>query len=181
MALEGLAVDDETAGAEADPSEIRFPRALALSYGKELEFARMRRSLDAALALDPEDAETAEILFKDTGDKIRRTLEKKIPGAPHESLLVVDAAVGRMGPIDPRPVGTDTLFQVYEAGNPLLSTVALKEVARGALRAENPELLTVILPQTIGKQPREIRDLLAEPEGLGQSDERVRKRGLGVS
>ena len=28
-------------------------------------------------------------------DKIRRTLEKKIPGAPHESLLVVDAAVGR--------------------------------------------------------------------------------------
>ena len=47
------------AGAEADPSEIRFPRALALSYGKELEFARMRRSLDAALALDPEDTETA--------------------------------------------------------------------------------------------------------------------------
>ena len=45
--------------AEADPSEIRFPRALALSYGKELEFAPMRRSLDAALALDPEDAETA--------------------------------------------------------------------------------------------------------------------------
>ena len=33
---------------------------------------------------------------------------------------------------------------------------------RGALRAENPELLTVILPQTIGKQPREIRDLLGQ-------------------
>lgn len=28
-------------------------------------------------------------------DKIRRTLGKKIPGAPHEALLVVDAAVGR--------------------------------------------------------------------------------------
>ena len=27
--------------------------------------------------------------------KIRRTLEKQIPGAPHDSLLVVDAAVGR--------------------------------------------------------------------------------------
>jgi len=33
---------------------------------------------------------------------------------------------------------------------------------RGALRAENPELLTVILPQTIGRQPREIRDLLGQ-------------------
>jgi len=33
---------------------------------------------------------------------------------------------------------------------------------RGALRAENQDLLTVILPQTVLKQPREIRDLLAE-------------------
>ena len=33
---------------------------------------------------------------------------------------------------------------------------------RGALRAENPELLTVILPQTLGRQPREIRDLIGQ-------------------
>ena len=33
---------------------------------------------------------------------------------------------------------------------------------RGALRAENPDLLTVILPQTLGRQPREIRDLLGQ-------------------
>ena len=33
---------------------------------------------------------------------------------------------------------------------------------RGALRAEQPELLTVILPQTVARQPREIRDLLGE-------------------
>ena len=33
---------------------------------------------------------------------------------------------------------------------------------RGALRAENQDLLTVILPQTILKQPREIRDLLGQ-------------------
>ena len=32
----------------------------------------------------------------------------------------------------------------------------------GALRAENPELLTVILPQTVTKQPREIRELLGQ-------------------
>merc|ERR1719379_823089 len=31
---------------------------------------------------------------------------------------------------------------------------------RGALRAENPDLLTVILPQTRAKQPLEIRKLL---------------------
>jgi len=33
---------------------------------------------------------------------------------------------------------------------------------RGALRAENQDLLTVILPQTVLKQPREIRDLLGQ-------------------
>ena len=33
---------------------------------------------------------------------------------------------------------------------------------RGALRAEQPELLTVILPQTVARQPREIRELLGE-------------------
>ena len=33
---------------------------------------------------------------------------------------------------------------------------------RGALRAENPELLTVILPQTVARQPREIRDLIGQ-------------------
>lgn len=37
---------------------------------------------------------------------------------------------------------------------------------RGALRAENPELLTVILPQTVGRQPREIRELLGQVEQL---------------
>ena len=33
---------------------------------------------------------------------------------------------------------------------------------RGALRAGNQELLTVILPQTIQRQPQEIRDLLGQ-------------------
>lgn len=33
---------------------------------------------------------------------------------------------------------------------------------RGALRAEFPDLLTVILPQTVGRQPREIRELLGQ-------------------
>lgn len=38
-------------------------------------------------------------------------------------------------------------------------------VIRGALRAEQPELLTVVLPQSLAKQPRESRELL---EGVAQ-------------
>ena len=38
-------------------------------------------------------------------------------------------------------------------------------VIRGALRAEKPELLTVVLPQSLAKQPRESRELL---EGVQQ-------------
>ena len=38
-------------------------------------------------------------------------------------------------------------------------------VIRGALRAERPELLTVVLPQSLAKQPRESRELL---EGVAQ-------------
>ncbi|KAJ1637646.1 hypothetical protein T492DRAFT_950000 [Pavlovales sp. CCMP2436] len=41
-------------------------------------------------------------------------------------------------------------------------------VIRGALRAENPSLLTVILPQTIAKQPEETRGLLSQVEQLIQ-------------
>lgn len=35
-------------------------------------------------------------------------------------------------------------------------------VIRGALRAENPELLTVVLPQSLSKQPPESQELLAQ-------------------
>jgi hypothetical protein len=41
-------------------------------------------------------------------------------------------------------------------------------VIRGALRAENQSLLTVILPQTIERQPEETRELLAQVEQLIQ-------------
>lgn len=37
---------------------------------------------------------------------------------------------------------------------------------RGALRAQNGELLTVILPQTIARQPREIRELLGQVQNV---------------
>ena len=37
---------------------------------------------------------------------------------------------------------------------------------RGALRAESPDLLTVILPQTRQKQPNEVRELLAKVQNV---------------
>ena len=37
---------------------------------------------------------------------------------------------------------------------------------RGALRAEDPELLTVVLPQSLAKQPAESQQLLENVEGL---------------
>ena len=35
-------------------------------------------------------------------------------------------------------------------------------VIRGALRAEKPELLTVVLPQSLSKQPPESQELLSQ-------------------
>ena len=39
-------------------------------------------------------------------------------------------------------------------------------VVRGALRAERPDLLTVILPQSLDKQPEELHELLGSVENL---------------
>jgi hypothetical protein len=39
-------------------------------------------------------------------------------------------------------------------------------VIRGALRAEKPELLTVILPQSLKKQPPESQELLSKVQNL---------------
>ena len=39
-------------------------------------------------------------------------------------------------------------------------------VIRGALRAERPDLLTVILPQSVSKQPEESRELLKKVENV---------------
>ena len=39
-------------------------------------------------------------------------------------------------------------------------------VIRGALRAERPDLLTVVLPQSLSKQPEESRELLVQVENV---------------
>ena len=37
---------------------------------------------------------------------------------------------------------------------------------RGALRAERPDLLTVVLPQSLAKQPEESRELLEKVKNV---------------
>ena len=51
---------------------------------------------------------------------------------------VVDASAGRMGTVDARPVRPDTLFQLFQAGAPLLSAMVLQAVARGDLSLDDP-------------------------------------------
>jgi aarF domain-containing kinase len=46
---------------------------------------------------------------------------------------LVDAAAGRMGPVDPRPVVPNTLFQLFQAGAPCLAALVLLQVERGVL------------------------------------------------
>lgn len=44
-------------------------------------------------------------------------------------------------------------------------------VIRGALRAERPELLTVVLPQSLSRQPKESRELLSEVANIIETPE----------
>ena len=55
------------------------------------------------------------------------------------------------------------LFCFYFQKSPIFTSGAsgtTAAVLRGALRAEKPELLTVILPQSLKKQPPESQELL---------------------
>ena len=52
--------------------------------------------------------------------------------------VIVDACAGVMGPVDPRPVRSDSLFQLFQAGCPLLSTRVLMHAERGAASLDAP-------------------------------------------
>lgn len=63
-----------------------------------------------------------------------------------------------------------TSNHIYTSG----ATGTNAAVIRGALRAERPELLTVVLPQSLSKQPKESRELLsqvANVEEMSENDE----------
>ena len=88
---------------------------------------------------------------------------------------VVDAAIGQMGAVDPRPVRSDSLFQLFGAGSPLLSTLVLKEVQRGALRLDAPVAATWPEFAAGGKTELTISQLLNHQTGLsGAIPERAR-------
>ena len=57
------------------------------------------------------------------------------------------------------------LFCVYLQNNRIYTSGATgtnAAVIRGALRAEKPDLLTVVLPQSLSKQPPESQELLSQ-------------------
>ena len=61
--------------------------------------------------------------------------------------------------------GESILAHVRSQGNHIFTSGATgtnAAVIRGALRAEKPELLTVVLPQSLHKQPPESQELLQE-------------------
>ena len=82
---------------------------------------------------------------------------------------VVDAAAGVMGSIDPRPVSVDSLFQLYGAGSPLLATLALKEVARGALRLDAPVAMAWEAFGQAGKSELSVAEVLNHRTGLANA------------
>jgi len=51
---------------------------------------------------------------------------------------------------------------IFTSGAPGTNAAAI----RGALRAERQDLLTVVLPQSLSKQPEETQELLAKVSGL---------------
>lgn len=90
-AVNQLAIWAERAGAEiirhqegADPAAVCWDAAEAA----------VARQADVLIIDTAGRLQTKEHLMKEL-DKIRRTLEKKIPGAPHETLLVLDATTGQ--------------------------------------------------------------------------------------
>eukprot|EP00963_Diacronema_lutheri_P014164 scaffold2858_cov659-Pavlova_lutheri.AAC.135 len=63
-------------------------------------------------------------------------------------------------------------YAMVLTGNTIVTSGAMgtnAAVIRGALRAEQPELLTVVLPQSLEKQPAESQELLKQDEDGGSS------------
>ena len=82
--------------------------------------------------------------------------------------ILVDAAAGRFGPVDPRPVRPDSLFQLFGAGSPLLTTIALQQAVTrgGALWLQTP--LANLWPAFAarGKEKLTLLHLLSHVSGL---------------
>lgn len=75
------------------------------------------------------------------------------------------------------PMRQRTMHPLPTQGNHIYTSGATgtnAAVIRGALRAENAKLLTVVLPQSLSKQPAESQELLSQVEHvveMPQNDE----------
>ena len=76
---------------------------------------------------------------------------------------LVDAAAGRMGPVDPRLVEPSSLFQLFQAGCPLLSTLALQLSEQKRLVLDDP--IAASWPG-FGKEHVTLTDVLHHAAGL---------------
>ena len=80
--------------------------------------------------------------------------------------VLVDAAAGQLGVVDPRPVRSESLFQLFGAGSSLLATLALSEAQRGALRLDAPVAAVWHAFGAAGKEQLTLAQLLSHQTGL---------------
>ena len=85
-----------------------------------------------------------------------------------EGRCVVDAAAGRMGLVDARPVRPDSLFQLFEAGSPPLAVLALQAAQRGELGLDGAVASTWPAFGAAGKAGLSVAALLEHTSGLSE-------------
>ena len=84
----------------------------------------------------------------------------------HQGHLLVDAAAGRMGMVDPREVTPSSLFQLFEAGCPLLATLVAQSAEEGQLRMDAPVCAAWSAFGAAGKGQLTVEQLLSHRGGL---------------
>jgi hypothetical protein len=111
----------------------------------------LRSSLTPPFSLSPPHTQQELLAIQNSGPKAIGFFGTRNMGFLHQALIEVLAYA---------MVLTDN--HVFTSG----ATGTNAAVIRGALRAERPHLLTVVLPQSRSKQPPESQDLLSQVEAV---------------
>jgi len=159
----------------------RAPRPLQARAGQCRR--RRRRGLTAARRRAGADSDAAE---RAEGPGLLRHAEHGLPAPePDRDPELRDGPDGAPRPPGPGARAPAAAAEACRAGtqdNHIYTSGATgtnAAVIRGALRAEKPHLLTVVLPQSRRRQPPESRELLeqARPARRGRSGRRAGRRG----
>eukprot|EP00238_Polyblepharides_amylifera_P000916 CAMPEP_0196571474 /NCGR_PEP_ID=MMETSP1081-20130531/1647_1 /TAXON_ID=36882 /ORGANISM="Pyramimonas amylifera, Strain CCMP720" /LENGTH=256 /DNA_ID=CAMNT_0041888437 /DNA_START=368 /DNA_END=1139 /DNA_ORIENTATION=+ len=132
----------------------------------------------------------SEFLLPRQGDAIVKGVGQAAvaerPGPPDLSYLQELIAIQESGPKEIGFFGTRNMGYMHQQLIEILSyamvltknhiytsgaTGTNAAVIRGALRAESPDLLTVVLPQSLAKQPRESREMLLKVKNVIETPE----------